>query len=410
MSQALLSGTNFAVAFLLLRRLGTEPYGYYVLVTTGMLLFNILQGAFFQTRFTAEVSSGQGNIADMAGGLIKTRHRLVNVVAVSIFMACLLAALGGLMPWHIAAFFLVGAVSGYLMMWRDFTRGMLLAHHRGTSVVKGDVIFTALLFLLSVVATYLPSPSLMAIAGIGLASLGSAVKMSRDLWAHSPWSRDVKGTPLLELSAIGGWAAFGAAVHWSFSQGYTYIVAGLLSVNAVAAIAATRLLLMPVSLLSTGVNQSLYPLVARWNAQSGLTYAAKKVVLVSASLMALGFAYAVVAWFLQDWFFLTLMRHDVELRGPLLVYWSALVITMLARDQVGCLLIITMRVKPLGYITFFSAMVSLVAIFLLVPVMGTTGALAGVIVGEVLNIAGMLVVLVKEMAAEHRQGCGAAKG
>jgi O-antigen/teichoic acid export membrane protein len=338
----------------------------------------------------------------MLGGLINARRRVVVFALVTVFLVCLLVWLAGFISLSNAVLFIAGALSGVAALWREFSRSLLLAHHQGGAVVKGDGLYAALLFGCSVAATFLPSASLLAVCSIGVAAGISAALLSDALWKYMRWNKTAKATPLGEISTIGGWAAFGAGVHWSFSQGYTYIVAALMDVNAVAAIAATRLLLMPVQLLSTGVNQALYPLVARWHATEGLTFAALKVMKISVILVLGSLAYAGVAWLLQDWYFLTLMRHDVLMRSTLLLYWSLLVIVMLFRDQVSCLLVVRMKVKSLGYITSFSAISALIAIFALVPVIGTPGALLGVIVGELINIAGMLVIFVREIRGERR--------
>ena len=397
-SQVLLSGSNFIVAVVLLRRLGTEPYGYYVLITTGIMLFAILQGAFFQTRIVAALAAqGGADLPTLVGGLLKTRKRVISVVFSVITLSCLLAAATGVVAMSTAVLFIAGTVSGSAVLWREFSRGLLLAHHQGGLAVKGDVVYAALLLILSYISTFLPNPSLMAVFSIGVASAISALQLSNYLWNFMAWNKNAKATSIREISLIGGWAALGAGVHWSFSQGYTFIVAALLDVNAVAAIAATRLLLMPVNLLSTGVNQALYPLVARWNAAGGLHFAAKKTMSISTVIVFGCLVYVGLAWLLQDWFFLKLMRHDVPLRAQLVLYWSLLVIVMLIRDEVSCLLVVQMKVKALSYFTSIGAVAALAAIFLLIPLVGTEGALLGVIIGELLNIFGMLAILVVEL-------------
>lgn len=397
-SQALLSGSSFIVAFVLLRQLGTEAYGYYVLISVGILLLVILQGAFFQTRIIAALTTQKGgDLAVQVGGLIKTRRAVVGAVFILLCLSCLIATVTDYTPPSTAGLFLAGAVSGYLVLWREFSRGLLLAHHQGGPILYGDVTYAVMLVCCSYISTLLPYPTLMAICSIGVTAACSAILMTKFLWESKPWDKDAKAASLREISTIGGWAAYGAGVHWSFSQGYTYIVAALLDVNAVAAIAATRLLLMPVTLLSTGVNQALLPLIARWNARDGLESAAKKVLKVSAVLLIGSLGYVGMAWMLQDWFFLTLMRHDVPLRGQLIVYWSLLVVVMQLRDQLSCLLVAKLKLKQLGFITSFSAFASLVAIFILVPILGPQGALLGVIAGELVNFIGMLAILTKEM-------------
>ena len=118
------------------------------------------------------------------------------------------------------------------MLWREFTRSLLLALHKGGAALKGDAVYAGVLFCGSFTATFLPHPLLLAVCSIGLAGTLSSLLLTHYLWKFQPWSRNAKPTPLREISAIGGWAAFGSGVHWSFSQGYTYIVAALPNASA----------------------------------------------------------------------------------------------------------------------------------------------------------------------------------
>jgi hypothetical protein len=56
-------------------------------------------------------------------------------------------------------------------------------------------------------------------------------------------SPGIDGAPRIDIAPLAG-SVSGAAIRWSFGQGYICVVAGTLDIGAVAAI-ATTILLMP---------------------------------------------------------------------------------------------------------------------------------------------------------------------
>ena len=405
LSQAFLSAGNFLVAFLLLRQLGPEPYGYYVLVTVAVILCASLQGAFFQVPLVmvmARVSPEQRPA--LVGGVMNARVRLVYALAAVVLGLDALAWATGLLTEDRALLVLVACVTTMLILRREFCRGVLLAHHRPGEVLRGDLVFVLLLVGASVGATLLPLPTVWAVAGMGVAALVSGQMLARSLWRFERWDRQgSRDVAMREISTQGGWATLGAAVHWSFSQGYTYLVAALLDVRAVAAIAATRLLLMPVNLLSSGVTQSVYPLVSRWNEETGPSEVLRRLLWITVVLLGLGVLYAVGVWLLQDWFFEDVLKKAIHDREALLLLWSAVFIVMLVRDQLCSFLVARAKLRALSQFTVVCSVLALLAIWFAVPRWGAEGAVVSILAGEALNLLGMLVLSYNEVRRGGRK-------
>ena len=70
MIQTLLSGSNFAVGLILIRRTSDLQYSYYVLATNALLLLTALQTAFIQPYVVSNIT-----VLDEIG-----RHRLVGAL------------------------------------------------------------------------------------------------------------------------------------------------------------------------------------------------------------------------------------------------------------------------------------------------------------------------------------------
>lgn len=399
LSQAFLSAGSFLVAFLLLRQLGPETYGYYVLVSVTVILFASLQGAFFQTPLVLMMArASPAQRPSLVGGVMRARTRLVYGLAAVVLGLDVLAWAGGLIAEERALLVLVAGVTTVAVLHREFCKGVLLVHHRAGDVLRGDLVYAVLLVGLSIVATLLPRPTVWAVAGMGLAALVSGQLLGRALWRFEAWDRAGSVDAVKQqISTQGGWAVLGAAVHWSFSQGYTYLVAALLDVRAVAAIAATRLLLTPINLLSSGVTQSVYPLVSRWHEEVGLGVVLRRLLWITVVLLGLGLLYAVGVWLLQGWFFEDVLKKAILDRDALLLLWSAVFIVMLVRDQICCFLVVRSRLRSMSQFTVVCSVFALLAIWFAVPRWGAEGAVAGILAGETLNLLGMLALSYQEV-------------
>lgn len=398
LSQALLSAANFFVAFILLRRLGDDQYGYYVLASVTLLLVASLQGAYFQPPIVVELARrGLAERKAFMGGLVGGRSRLVWGLALVVIVAQLVAWISNLISSQIEALLLAGSVSGIAVLFREFFRGVLLAYHRTQDVLRGDIAYVVLLLGSVFIVTLFPQATVLAIASVGLSALCSALILSRAAWRFEPW--DLKGSlsAIRDIRAQGVWSVFGAAVHWTFSQGYTYIVAAMLDVRAVAALAATRLLLMPINVISSGANQSTFPLLSRWHEQIGFVATFRRTVRISTALVALFGVYVGLVWIFRGWLFNVLIHKSADHQDILIIIWSAIFLVMTIRDQFVSLLSVRARLEAVSKFTFASAVLAVFSIWFAIPMYGPAGALVGILVGELFNVAGLLLLSTLEI-------------
>lgn len=407
LSQAFISGSSFLVAFVVLRRLGAESYGLYVLINVTILLLVGLQSAFFLTPSVVSLLSS-GSLQDrpsVLGGLIRARWTFVYWLSGVALALTALAWSAGLLSSSLVWLVLAGIFSGTLMLWRDFCRSILIAYHRTGDILRGDIIYVLLWIGGSVAASYLPMATALVVASFGLAAWISGSLMSRAIWRFEPWDPNGSTQVLRDATPQGLWGTFGSAIHWSFSQGYTYMAAAMLDVRAVAALAATRLFLMPVNLLSVGVSQSLYPIVSRWNSEVSLNTLLRRVTILCAILAGASVIYAAMVWWAHDWLF-SIVGQTFDQAGLLLLLWSIVFVLMLLRDQISIILFVRVNLKILSQLTLYCAVLALVTIWLAIPVFGSAGALLGILVGEVLNLLGLLVLLFWEARRERQEKAG----
>lgn len=395
--QALLSGSNFLVGLLLVRRTPDAQYGYFVLISTIVLLSVILQGAFIQPPMVIRLTRyDRAQRADLIGGLIRDQSRLVPLIlgVAALLLFALYVAQRLTLP--LAAIIVSGTLAVIAALRREFFRMVLFAYRRPNDVLKSDLLYCALLVSGAFVATLTTFAAAATALTLSLSAFIAGELLSRTLWREEAWNPDAPPGKLREIAHEGAWSSFGGGVHWLFSQGYNYLVAGTLDVRAVAALAATRLLVMPVGLLSTGIGTLMLPTASKWTHQHRASTVLKRLAMFSAGLATMSGCYLLAMWLARDWIFGVLLHKQFVDRDALIIIWSAISIVTVFRDQLIYFLVVRARFRLTSTITLLSAIVSFAVSFTAMRSMGVTGALIGLLAGEVTNLTGIIIFSVRE--------------
>jgi O-antigen/teichoic acid export membrane protein len=269
---------------------------------------------------------------------------------------------------------------------------VLFAYRRPQDVLRTDMFFVALTMAGVIIAVLTPAPAVTAILTLSLAAAASGILLSQALRRHEPWSTEGTQGMLREIAPLAAWPTAGAAIHWTFSQGYIYLVAGILDVAAVAAIAATRLLLIPVNLLSTGIGSLMLPLAAGWLQQHGAPLLWRRLCLSAVVLAAATLCYFAILWLLRDWIFAVVLKKQFAHRDELLMLWGAIFLVMVVRNQLVYQLAAQGRFRALTLFTLVSAVISLAASYWGMLRFGVAGALVGILIGELTNVIGIVIL------------------
>jgi O-antigen/teichoic acid export membrane protein len=402
--QALLSASNFAVGLILIRRTNDLQYSYYILATNALLLLTSLQTSFIQPYIVSSITKReQGGRADLVGALIRGNTRWVPLWCGSAVIIVL-----ALWAFHIigsdpAWLIVVSLVAGATALVREFFRVTLFAFRRPFEVLQGDLTYVVLLIGGVFLATLTAQPTVVAVGGLGFAALMASAVVRRGLWRFEPWNTNSPEGVFKGMAAQGAWAILGSGIHWLLIQGYSYLVAGVLDVRDIAAIAATRLTLVPVFVLSGGVSMLLFPITSRWVHDLGATAAARRLALLVGTLVCAALLYMLALWVARDWIFTVLMKKEFAQRDSLLLMWSAVFLVTLCRDQLATLPASRGRFRDMTLITCFSAGVWLIASYAAMTRFGPLGAVAGMLIGELVNVVGIIVMILKESRHETTQ-------
>jgi O-antigen/teichoic acid export membrane protein len=398
--QATLSAGNFLVSWLLLRRTNDAQYGLYVLVFNSLLLVCALQGSFMQAQMIVRlVRLDPAGRASLVRGLLREQGRLLRF---ALWGAVAIVAIGwvcGALDGERSLLIVCATLAAIATLVRECLRMVLFAYRRPEDVLWGDLCYVAVILVGVMLATYAHAVATVATLAIGAAAGLSAILLSKAVSAGDPHCPDAAGSRgiLRAFAPLGAWSVAGAAAHWALSQGYTFIVAGVLSVQSVAAIAGTRVLLMPLNLLSAGIGAQLFPLTADWVHTLGVLPALRRLVHVSIAFVASGLGYFAIIWFSRDWIFETVLRKHFVQQDALLLLWGGVFVLMLVRDQLVKLLAARERFPLLASITVASAVLSLACGWLAMGRFGEVGAVAGILIGELSNVVGIVILSFREI-------------
>lgn len=403
-SQAVLSGASFLVGLLLLRRTSDLEYGYYVLMTGAIILAVSLQNAFIAPAMISRMTQlGRLECGDLTGGLYREQRRVILGIAGVALAITLVLWIENVFDTRLALLVLAAIAAMVMALRREYFRMVLHAYRHAFDVFRGDLIYILLLVLGIVLATSTAIPAISAALAVTFAAGVAGVLLSQVLRRNEAWNAEGEPGILRQIAPIGAWSTAGAAIHWTFSQGYAVLAAATLDVGAVAAIAATRMLAMPVSLLSAGIGPLMLPLAARWLHDSGVSLVLRRLLWLALALAAVSACYFAVLWIMRDWVFEVVLNKQFEQRDLLLMLWAACFIVMAFNQQLLWLLIARTRFPALTMLTLVSATLAMSCSYLAMRRLGGAGAPLGILVGELVYTVGIAFLCLRETAADGRE-------
>jgi O-antigen/teichoic acid export membrane protein len=114
-------------------------------------------------------------------------------------------------------------------------------------------------------------------------------------------------------------------------------------------------------------------------------------------LSILAVCYFATVWLLRDWIFTQVLHKQMEQRDTLLLLWFAIGLAMVIRDQLIYLPTLRHRFQQLTTLSTANTLVALCATYAGLMHLGVTGALWGLLLGETLNVCGLVALSVVEV-------------
>jgi O-antigen/teichoic acid export membrane protein len=342
--------------------------------------------------------------ADLIGGLYCGQRRwlpplacLCSAVVCALWLASILDSFEALL-------LLVAVGAAWATLYRQFFRMVLNGYRNSEAVLRGDAVFVAAQIAGAAIAVFTSVPAVVTLAFLGTGAIAGGYLNSRLLWKHERWNINAAPGVWRKIARVGAWTAAGSIAHWSFSQGYNYLIVGTLNVAAVAAAGSTRMLMMPVNLLSTGIGTMMLATASTWLLEHGTRSTYRRVMLGAGAVAGVALLYLSILWLTRDFIFTNLLHKDFAQRDLLLILWSVASVTMVVRDQLVNFLLAQTRFRSLTVLTMACAVVSLVVSYVSMLRIGVAGAPVGVLTGEIVNVIGLLAM---SRAEVRRHGANA---
>jgi O-antigen/teichoic acid export membrane protein len=301
--QALTSAENFAIGVILVRNCTKSEFGLYGLGYGMLILGWSLIAALVTAQMAASLSRGSLSREQRLMECGSLLHTLLLACFVTTSGGCLLALL--LNGLHVIAFhdvyywlFLSLALPGLCL--RDFMRRYFFQERSEALALVMDASALALTTATLGAMAALHAAQLQTVAVATLAFGGLAVGLggafAAGLSPRKPGGAAVGG---LEYSwRAGRWNIGATGVSWIQNQTYTLFVTAMLGLSGLATANAPRVLLTPITLLSTGLALPLLPRFANERTRlhtlvslrSGLAFLCMTFVFVGVYMLALWLA------------------------------------------------------------------------------------------------------------------------
>ncbi|MDP9014196.1 MAG: hypothetical protein M3O41_16360 [Pseudomonadota bacterium] len=393
--QVMLSGANFLVGFLLIRRTSDFDYGMFVLVQSGIALLISAQTAWLSSPLAVIGPTKPPDVRrSMIGAIEASQRRWLKRIAAISFLAPLIGYFSGSWTGLQSAVVAIGILACWAALQREYLRGILLIYARPHSMLRADLVYVGILLAGAVIAAYGPKPAVLwAVAALVAAAVMGGGAAWRSLNRDPGWTAGDATLFWRELRRLGVWATVGAAIYWLYSQSYNYVLASRVNLTAVADVNAVRLLLMPTIVLTVGVKTLLVPTAAGWMAESGLGRLIRRLLLFATAIAALDLLYVALVWTFREWLSTDMMHKTIADRDRLVILWAILSLIALYRDLLQTGLFVLHKFKPLAWLTAASAIVSLSIMWYGINTWGPAAALIGQVAGEGVNLAGVIVLL-----------------
>jgi O-antigen/teichoic acid export membrane protein len=399
--QVVLSATNFLVGVLLIRYATDHDYALYVLVQSALILLVMVHNSWLTGPLAILTPKLEQEERWRTIGSVKhAQRRVLARVAVPMLLLPLLGYLTGGLSALVAAVVALGILAGWASLRREFLRSVLLMYSRTQSLLGADAVYAVALLLGVVLALLFGKPVVIgAVLALGLASLAGAAAGHRSLGISPGWREPGVVTIWPGIRSLGFWSLTGAAIYWFLGQSFNYVLASRIDLKAVADINAARLMLMPAFVLTAGVASLLTPSAATWYAEIGLRGLVRRLLLFLAAVGILEVTYFVCLWASRDWLFADVLRKSIMDRDRLLALWAGVAAVALVRDFLQCALIAMGQLKSLAWQVGISTAVAMPLMWFGVAWWGVAAALIGQIVGELINLAGIIYALRRSLRA-----------
>ncbi len=395
LDQAWLSAINLILGLVLIHFATRESYGIYAQLFVAALFVTSMMESFIINPLTTLAPT---RTPDSRAALIVDLHRFHGRVSLVLSFITALACAGVISyfdyshPWSIAGAF---AAYVYTNSLREFQRALGFIEHRAEQVFRTDLIYGGVLIsgvaILLATQAALQLPRLfLVMAGGNLAALAFAHRAGPSpLLDHADAGLANKTRYRLALQSAWQRARFGlpgATIAWLINYSYLYLAAAWAGVGAAADLSASRLLLMPISLLVVAWQRVARPRMSQQIAAHNYRALHRTLGGSLVTLVILALAYTGILWLALPWLQTTLLGPEYANVQELTLPWAAYFVLYTIHMVGTGWLLSADRYPALLTASIFSLGLMVLSIVVTLPTFGAAGAIYALIVVATFNV------------------------
>jgi O-antigen/teichoic acid export membrane protein len=387
--QVLLSGLNFAIGIALIRYASKETYGLYSQLFAGSLLATTLLGALIGAALTTLAARLE---PEKRRALVANNLR-VQWAASMVF--ALLAGIGvsvlsfiitiGENPWLLAITF-----GGFIFTsgCREYCRTAFFIESKTEIVVILDAIFVCTTIISGGFLLWLEKITAINVMGIlaltnGIVAIiysSSLFKISKNEIA---WKKSLIN--FKEMWSLSKWALSGSIIGWTSNNSYLYLAGGFLGSAALADVNASRLLLIPISMLGMAWSKVAFPVFGQMIAEKNWLQLKQFIIKSTLILEIFTVLYMTILFLFLPWFSVNVLSDKYQNISDLIILWGIYFFVNVARNVSGTLLFSFGIYRTLFWQGVSMLPILFICCLVLMPNLGAKGAVCAMIIVEILE-------------------------
>ncbi len=401
--QGIISLANLALAALLIRYVGAGEYGLFVLVQVSIALLASIMDAWVNGPLSVLAPQRSEEQRDvMISGVRFSLLRFLGLLFLPCLAVPLIGSALGFIESSMVPLLVMGVIAGTIGLYREFLRSALRIRAEMNKLLLADAAYVTVLISGAVLAVNVPDPSAVkALMALAVAAATGIFFLRRALDIPKFSDTAARKKSWREMRPLGIWAAVGAAIYWVQSQSFNYALAIRLSEVAVGHVNASRLMIMPMFQLCTGVSHLLLPSAAGWLHHEGLPSLVRRLLKFMAVLLVMDVAYLLVLWVMRDWITEDLMRAEIPHRDLLILLWATHALLGMTREMLQAALLALKRFRALAWLSLVAAVAALGSMWFGVVHLGAPGAVVGTAAGELTFLIGLIFLLMQSLRRDR---------
>ncbi len=383
LDQGMLSVINLGVQILLIKTVAKSDFGYYSIALSVIMYLMSFQNAVVNTPITVSI----------AGKTKEAKNLYVSSIFSGQLLSLGIASIIGLLV--VSVLYLLGlsaeesfiaaslSLASFGILNREFLRSYFFAEEEPLRVLKLDFYYGliyAALIAISYVVFKISVP--LIILFMGIASGFDSLILNKRFKFNFQFAH-IKSA-FLENWLISKWSLIGVTVTHLQNYAYLYVIGTLLGSAATADVSASRLLLMPLGLITIGWGNVIRPYGSKLREQNQLKKFFKNLAISGLVFPAVVIIITVILFIFSNWLLHNLFTSDYKSVFDYLFYWAVLTSIAFLRANASYGLQVVKKFKSLALFNAVTMLITVTLAFILTNQFEIKGALMASITGELI--------------------------